>query len=367
MRKPIRSIWATIVVLLALILVAGCTRDRSKPEETPETSQPTIVEPAVTMVSTKTGEKPSPTPEPTATPTPTPETKTIAYTVQPGDTLSTIAEKFDTDTQTLRELNFLTEDAILVGQIIRVPLKEGVTPEGVPTPTPEPFRYIVQPGDTLYSIAISLGVAADEIIAANTLADPNNLVVGTELIIPGYQAPAQAGETAPSSQPYVHVVQPGESLSQIAEQYGVSSTDIMDANGITDPNLIAAGQELIIPGYQPPSNQAESSAPVIHKVQVGETLSQIAQRYGVLMSAIMEANNINNPNLIRPGQELVIPGITQADAEAAGKVTHVVKPGESLLEIARQYGVSAQAIIDANHIQNPDLIKPGQELIIPSE
>ncbi len=366
MRKTVRFLWTVGALLLVLILAAACTRDRSTPEptETPIAAG----EPSVTQVAP---EDATPTPEPSPTPTPTPEVRTIAYTVQPGDTLAGIAQKYDVDVETLRKINFLADDNLLAGQILRVPLKEGVTEEGVPTPTPEPYLYTIQEGDTLYSIAIQFGVPADQLIAANELVDPNNLIVGSQLVIPGYVAaeePEGTGEEGAGGQeegkPYIHVVQPGESLSEIALRYDVDPADIIAANNIPDPDHLVAGQELVIPGYQPPESQ--ESGPVTHVVQPGETLSQIAQRYGVAMSEIMAANNITNPNLIKPGQELVIPGITQAEAQAANRTVHVVQPGETLLDIARQYGVSLQELIRANNIGNPNLIKPGEELVIPT-
>ncbi len=367
MRNTVRFLWTTGALLLVLILAAACTRDRSTPEPT---DTPVIAEPQVTQIAPADT---TPTPEPSPTPTPTPEVRTIAYTVQPGDTLAGIAQKYDVDVETLRKINFLADDNLLAGQILRVPLKEGVTEEGVPTPTPEPYLYTIQEGDTLYSIAIQFGVPADQLIAANELVDPNNLIVGSQLVIPGYVAAeeqeASSEEGAPSGEesggePYVHVVQPGESLLEIAQRYDVDPAEIIAANNIPDPDHLVAGQELVIPGYQPPESQA--SGPATHVVQPGETLSQIAQRYGVAMSEIMAANNITNPNLIKPGQELVIPGITQAEAEAASRTVHVVQPGETLLDIARQYGISLQELIQANNITNPNLIKPGQELVIPT-
>ncbi len=309
-----------ILLLVTWAALAACTRDRSTPEPEPEAAQtPVIAEPAVTPAG-ETGPTATPTPEPTATPTPEPET--VPYTVQPGDTLSTIAEQFGTDSQTLREINLLPNDDLQVGQVLRVP---NVTP--TPTPTPEPYYYVIQEGDTLLSIALRFGVTAEEIVAANVIADPNNLIVGQVLLIPGYQPGAEEGEAVTAS---------GEDAGQAGEAASQGAAET-------------------------------SSQPAVYVVKPGEYLTMIAERFGVSVAELVAANNIQDPDLVKPGTELIIPGLTAADLEKANQIIHVVKEGEGLYAIARLYGVDVDAIIEANNITNPDLIRVGDELIIPTE
>jgi len=97
--------------------------------------------------------------------------------------------------------------------------------------------------------------------------------------------------------------------------------------------------------------------PVYHIVQQGETLWSIARLYGVTPQAIAQANGLVNPNLIYPGQRLLIP--------MPGAIVHVVRAGETLSSIGRLYGVSPFAIAQANNLMNPDLIYVGQRLVIP--
>lgn len=108
-------------------------------------------------------------------------------------------------------------------------------------------------------------------------------------------------------------------------------------------------------------------------VQPGDNLSKIAAMFGVTVSAIVEANDIANPNLINVGQVLIIPGgsgtITPTATTPAGTLspggTYTVKPGDSLSKIATMFGVTVQAIASANNITNPNLINVGRVLIIP--
>lgn len=107
----------------------------------------------------------------------------------------------------------------------------------------------------------------------------------------------------------------------------------------------------------------------VHVVQRGETLSQIARTYGVSMTALAQTNGIRNPNFIYVGQRLTIPGAGGGNAgsgggSAASAGVHVVRPGENLSTIAAQYGTTVAALAQANSIANPNHIYVGQRLTI---
>jgi len=108
----------------------------------------------------------------------------------------------------------------------------------------------------------------------------------------------------------VVVVQPGDTLSEIALANGVSVAQLRTLNGIADPNRIYAGQRLRLSGQAAPvvAPLATTSAPTIHVVASGENLTGIARRYGSTIAAIATANGIANPSFLRVGQRLTIPG-----------------------------------------------------------
>ncbi len=170
----------------------------------------------------------------------------------------------------------------------------------------------------------------------------------------------QSAWAAPEASGIVHVVQRGETMYSIARHYGTTVQAIAAANGIANPNLIYVGQRLIIPtgGGQPGGG-------TVYVVRYGDTLSSIAWRFGVSVQAIMNANGITNPNLIYVGQRLVIPASSYYPPPPQG-VYYRVQPGDTLYSIAWRYGVSVWSIVHANGLSNPNLIYAGQVIFIPT-
>jgi LysM repeat protein len=111
--------------------------------------------------------------------------------------------------------------------------------------------------------------------------------------------------------------------------------------------------------------EAQTCQPVYHVVKPGQNLTQIANYYGVTVQAIVNANNLWNPNLIYTGQRLLIPVDCQPKPPKTCTTTHVVKRGEYLKLIAARYGTTWQAIANLNGLTNPNLIYPGQRLKVP--
>ena len=151
----------------------------------------------------------------------------------------------------------------------------------------------------------------------------------------------------------IYTVQSGDTLSSIAEIFGTSVEAIAQANSIQNPDLIFAGQTLCVPDSPdvPPNLQAYS-------VQSGDTLSSIAEIFGTSVEAIAQANGIPNPDLIFAGQTLCVP-------VGPNVQVYVVQEGDTLGEIAQRFGTTVDALVEANNIEDPDLIFPGQRLRIP--
>ncbi len=141
-----------------------------------------------------------------------------------------------------------------------------------------------------------------------------------------------------------HTVAPGESLFKIAQRYGVSTADLIAANGLGNRTEIHPGQTLTIPGKN------------TYTVRPGDSLFKVAQRFGVTVQALRTANGLGNLTTIYPGQVLNIP-------IASG--TYVVRPGDSLFKIASRYGTDYRELMRLNGLAKAE-IYPGQTLRVPA-
>ena len=132
------------------------------------------------------------------------------------------------------------------------------------------------------------------------------------LLVVALLGPAFA-HTAHAQSGDIHVVEPGDTLSEIAAAHDTTVEALRAANGLSG-NLIRIGQHLLLPTTAQP-NPATPARSVTHTVRKGESLSAIARHYGVTVAEIVQANAITNPRLVHPGQELAIPLSAGAESE----------------------------------------------------
>jgi murein DD-endopeptidase MepM/ murein hydrolase activator NlpD len=161
--------------------------------------------------------------------------------------------------------------------------------------------HTVQAGDTLSEIAAEFGVSTRALMAANDLDDPDHIRAGQVLTIP-------AGDGGGEEDVAYHVVAPGEGLGSIAARYGVSLSDLIEWNGRPDGS-VWAGSRLRIGGASTTGIAGDGDGPGgAHEIRPGDTLSEIAAHYGVSSSTLADLNDLANPDLILAGTSLVLPG-----------------------------------------------------------
>ena len=162
-------------------------------------------------------------------------------------------------------------------------------------------------------------------------------------------------------------VRSGETLSEIADRYGVSTRQLMRLNGLRDSDYIEAGSRLEIPGPR------VSAGPGRHRVQPGDTLDDIAARYRVSSRDLMLLNGLRNANHVEAGQTLKLPSnavIAQSRPKPApinvtpGASEHTVERGQTLTQIARAYELPVATLIDINAISNPNKVTVGTTLYL---
>jgi LysM repeat protein/predicted nucleic acid-binding Zn ribbon protein len=165
-----------------------------------------------------------------------------------------------------------------------------------------------------------------------------------------------------------HTVQPDEVISNIAKQYGTTTEAILKANGLKSSSLIHPGDELIIPlpiadTPTPTTTPTPSPTPFVYTVKSGDMLSTIAKRYGTTVEALMDANGITDASSLRAGAKLTI--VQPPDyTETMAYETYVVQPGDTLSTVAAKYGMTVAQIKEVNGLKG-DKLNVEQELRIP--
>mgnify|MGYP001471059350 CR=1 FL=1 len=162
-------------------------------------------------------------------------------------------------------------------------------------------------------------------------------------------------------------VRSGETLSDIADRYGVSVGTLMRMNGIHNPDLVEAGSRLQVPG---PTVKAGSGR---HRVKSGDTLSSIAGQYRVSGRDLMALNNLRNANHVEVGQTLRLPSNAVmprpgfkpvAVTPISGATEHTVAKGQTLTQIAKAYKLPVASLISINQLSDPNNVEVGTRLYL---
>ena len=208
---------------------------------------------------------------------------TNTYVVQKGDTLYSIANKLGTTVSELKKENNLTSNTLQIGEVLRIPTKE-IYEE-------EENIYIVKKGDSLYSIANKYNTTVEELKRINNLTS-NILSIGQVLKLPSDKASDVENEENTIS----YTVQKGDSLYSIARKYDTTIDRIKDLNNLTT-NLLSIGQVLLIP--------TDTNLETTYTVKKGDSLYSIAKKYNTTVDRLKQLNNLTS-NLLSIGQILIV-------------------------------------------------------------
>ncbi len=220
------------------------------------------------------------------------------YTVKKGDSLYSIAKKYNTTVNKIMDLNYLKSTNLSIGQVLRIP--ETYTNENE-FYLPEFISYTVKKGDSLYSIAKNNNITVDMLMKDNALTS-TTISVGQTLKI--RKSETSFGEeeecfgsdyVIPTGNTINYKVVKGDSLYNIAKKYNTTVSKIINLNNLKS-NTLSIGQILKIP---------DSSNTVIYKVKKGDTLYSIAKKYNTTVDSIKSKNNLKT-NSLTINQELLI-------------------------------------------------------------
>jgi LysM repeat protein len=212
---------------------------------------------------------------------------------------------------------------------------------------------------------------------------------------PPPEAPA-APQPAPSAAAYV--VQPGDTLMDIALRHGIAWNALAAFNGLSENEFLQIGQTIRLPGIDQGQVVQKESAPpqaaadppvtrvadvetmpqdtIPYAVQDGDTLVSIAAKFGTSWETLAALNQLDAQSFLQPGQTLRVPqkqrpaaaapaAPVTAAAHQAPPLFHVVQPGDTLISIANRYNLSLASLMNVNSLTENDVIQVGQQLQLP--
>ena len=288
----------------------------------------------------------------------------LVHVVVRGDTLSGIAEKYGMKVADLRSNNSLKDDTLAVGQRLEVRTAGAATPPPVAATTtasvsrsdaaesaastsggPTQTWHTVKGGDSLSRIATTHRTTISELRRLNGFGNRHVLHPGDKI---------RLRPDPPTDPTTTYTVKSGDTLSEIARRYGMTTPELMRINSLKDSD-IRVGQKLKVVA------SGRGGSPVVHVVAAGDTLSTIAERYKTSVDSIQRGNGLTGTN-IRVGQKLTVYPSGGGSGRAAERtIDYRVQSGDTLGGISRRYGVSVDELMAWNDL-NGTTIRPGQKL-----
>ena len=252
------------------------------------------------------------------------------YRVQDGDSLASIAEDFGVTGAAIIQYNGIARQSPIVrGQILRIPLPDPtLVPESSTASADSVGTHIVRAGESLQLIGQRYGLDWQRLAQANGIINPNLIYVGQVLLVPAETDTIVAPVVVPTPQPIVaqapvasatergrypiYVTQFGDTLNRIAQDFGITVGELLSLNKFRSDTRLIVGDVVLIPqSASLSSTRASISADVDaasrHVVSAGDTLADIAARYGRSVLEIAAANGLLDLNRIYVGQVLIIP------------------------------------------------------------
>lgn len=290
------------------------------------------------------------------------------YTVRPGDTLWRVAQKYNTTVQKIIEYNNIQYPYhIYIGQRLLVSYNQQNNSNYI--------YYTIKRGDILWNIAQKYNTTVKRLVELNNIRNAYDLYVGRKILVPRrdttptYEDDTDQdyGNNISTYVPYYfYKIQVGDKIWTIADKFGVRVSTLINYNNISDVNTIQAGQVLIIPlnSSSKMSYLKKTSQKLnnYYRVRSNETLADIAGYFMIPEEGLRAINEMTQDEAVYTGQKLLMP------VNPALFVKHElyrVKPGgEYIFDIAFNKGVSIKSILRANYMKNQNIKFNGGTIIL---
>ena len=321
------------------------------------------------------------------------------HKVRKGESIGVIAQQYGVRVAEIQRANDMKKTKLKPGRTLLIPVK--VAPRRSTGKKPTKVRtYVVQLGDNLGSISRRFGVSQESLRIWNNIETGYNVKKGDTIFVskPDLKPSSFIQQRVALKKGEKYVVKAGDTYAEIAKKYKVPVFLLLQANsGFT--KRLTIGDSLAIPAYvrpprkmskanedeipvelaksveqdskkssksskkpaeksSEPSSKSSKKEPVnttiIYTVEAGDNLFAIAKKYSTTVAAIREMNDMGNSSNIKIGQKLKIPGSAKpaANTPKVEEITHVVKKGEGLWDISRQYGVTIEDIVKWNGLKD---------------
>ena len=280
--------------------------------------------------------------------------QTINYTVKSGDSLYSIANRYNTTVDAIKSLNNITSNTLQIGQVLKIPGRETTPGE---MEVSEVITYTVKSGDTLNSIANKYGISVDEIVNLNNLTS-GILTVGQNILLPldTIDEPIIEEENnIPGTTTTTYTVKSGDTLYSIANNFGTTVANLKTLNNLTS-NSLSIGQILKISDSNEITSPTTPTTPSeTYTVKSGDTLYSIANKYGITVNEIKNLNGLSS-NLLSIGQVIKIPTTNTSISENNTiPETYTVKSGDTLYSIANKYNTTVSKLKTLNNLTSNTL------------
>lgn len=300
----------------------------------------------------------------------------IRYTVKTGDLLWKIARDHNVEIQDIIKLNNMKAPYyIYIEQTILIPVeeKENKPVEGTY------FYYTVKPGDILWNIAQKYGTTVQKLVELNNIRNAYDLYVGRKLIVPLKETEPVGEKPENNDQnnnsqnqdylPYTfYRVQKGDRIWQIAQNFGIKTSALINFNNLKNVNDIKEGEVLVIPLKDSTKfsylRRVGGQVNSYYRVLRNDTLSSIAEFYGIPEEGIRAINGLKKNEEIYTGQKLLMP--VNPALFKQHKIYTVKKGGEYIFDIAFENSISIKSLLRANYLRDQNTrFEEGTVIIIP--
>ena len=256
------------------------------------------------------------------------------YIVQSGDTLFSIAQRFDTTVDVLRSVNdFAADRALLAGQLILVPAGG----------RPYIEIYDVKPGDTLFSIAKRFNTSIEILKNLNGIVDERHIEAGQRILAP--KIDEERFET--------YTIKTADSLYNISRRYATTEADLVALNGLASALDIEIGQAILVP-------RIDETMYEVYIIEAGDSLEEIARHYNTTGAQLRTLNGIAARAELPAGRSILAPKSAEARLQR-----YVVQAGDTLRKIAAAHDTTVAILESLNSIGDTSLIQVGETLVVP--